>query len=425
MTSPTPFPPVDNDVLLYVLLAAMVLNLSVAAVALLKRSDSRYARKWRRLDKLCALLVSADRRKRTFILQHLVGLANCFAGLLALNYGVSRGEVDPVGCAWLTYSALTTIAVITIMLRTGLNRRFADPSLMTVHIVFAEVFLAWGYYLGGPCRAVGMMLLFVVLLANFFTRTTQIVLRTSLVAVVCFGAAMLLIAWQERALPNGPRIQMVNFCVLLMALASLYLLVCHLTRIRAISAQRKSELIVAMARIQELATRDELTHLFNRRHAQALLVAEKSRCDRTGYSFCVGIIDIDHFKRINDSHGHGVGDQVLVAVAALLTQGMRDLDVIARWGGEEFLVMFPDTHCEMAEQVLGRMLGTLTSAMVCPELPAMRVSFSAGIAQFEPGEALNQAIERADVALYEAKRAGRGRIVRADYGQREGLLACS
>jgi diguanylate cyclase (GGDEF)-like protein len=399
-----------NLLVLGLILVAMVLNLGIAAVALLKRGPSRHACHWRHLDQVCKLLVSGDRRQRAFIMRHLIGVANCLGGLAALNYGVIRGVIDPVGCAWLTWTALATIVGITILLRTGLNRHFADPSLVAAHIIFAEVFLAWGYYLGGPCRTVGMMLLFVVLFANFFASKTKVVLTTSIAAVLCFGTVMARVAWEERELPNGPQVQGVNFCVLLVVLTSLYLLVQHLIHIRATSSQRKKELVAAMARIQELATRDELTQLFNRRHMQQLLDTEQARCGRSGRPFSIAVVDIDHFKRINDAHGHGVGDQALKSVAAILTAGMRELDVVARWGGEEFLLLFPDTDSDTASVVLRRVLNDLGKAVVCVGKPQLRITFSAGVAQLAAGEDTDRTIERADAALYEAKRAGRSRV---------------
>jgi diguanylate cyclase (GGDEF)-like protein len=127
----------------------------------------------------------------------------------------------------------------------------------------------------------------------------------------------------------------------------------------------------------------------------------------------VGIIDIDHFKRINDTHGHGAGDQVLTSVASTLMTGMRELDVIARWGGEEFLVLLPSTRCIETEMVLARILKTLENTPVCDTAPALRVTFSASVTQYECGEALSHTIERADVALYQAKRTGRNLIARS------------
>lgn len=337
------FPVLSEDgtrILLAGLLMVLALNFGVAVVAMLGSPEKHVTRRIKGLSLLCRLYLTDDRRQRAFILQHLVGVSSCLAGLAALNYGVLRGVVDPLGCAWLSFSAIVVILSITVMLRTGLNNRCGDPSLVTAHIYFAELFLIWGYYLGGPCRPVALVLMFVVLMSNFFTNTTKVVRKTSIAALLGFGAVMARVAWEERDLPNGPQVQLVYFGVLIVVLMSLYLLTNNLYRIRATSSRRKKELVEAMSIIQELATRDELTRLFNRRHM--LLNAEKNRSSRMGHQFFIALLDIDHFKRVNDVHGHGVGDEVLRVMANNLTAGIRDLDVVARWGGEEFLVLFPD-----------------------------------------------------------------------------------
>jgi hypothetical protein len=121
-----------NGPVMYLIGLFILINLGIASLALVKRGDKQRSRNWERVEWFCNLMVSGKRKQRALILRHLVGLANCLAGLMALNYGVSRGAVDPVACSWLTYTALTIIAAVTIMLRTGLNRRFADSSLLTV-----------------------------------------------------------------------------------------------------------------------------------------------------------------------------------------------------------------------------------------------------------------------------------------------------
>ena len=116
--------------------------------------------------------------------------------------------------------------------------------------------------------------------------------------------------------------------------------------------------------INELATRDELTGLFNRRHMLEVLAAERLRVDRTKRPFCICVIDLDKFKVINDRHGHGVGDEALCAAAHTIASGLRDSDVVARWGGEEFLIMFTDTDCDAAAQVLERVRQDLSRRTV-------------------------------------------------------------
>jgi diguanylate cyclase (GGDEF)-like protein len=201
---------------------------------------------------------------------------------------------------------------------------------------------------------------------------------------------------------------------MLVMLVSICLMVNFLTQLRAKSSRRKTELAEALARIQDLAMRDELTGLFNRRHMLELLNNEKHRSIRAERSFCIALIDVDHFKAVNDTHGHGVGDEVLSSVAEVISGGLRETDVVARWGGEEFLIMFTDTDDVGAELVLSRMQTMLAASSVSRQVAGLQVTFSAGLTRYDPEEMLTRTIDRADRALYMAKAAGRNRVVRFD-----------
>jgi diguanylate cyclase (GGDEF)-like protein len=184
-------------------------------------------------------------------------------------------------------------------------------------------------------------------------------------------------------------------------------LMTYLSNIRARSSQRKQSLAEALARIRELAIRDELTGLFNRRHMLELLHTERSRADRSAQPWCLCMIDIDHFKTINDRHGHGVGDEVLRSLSLIIRDGLRDCDHVARWGGEEFLILLPNTGLDEAVLVVERIRQSLLRTGVSRSVPDLRVTLSAGVSQVLADESLPQTIDRADQALYRAKAAGR------------------
>jgi diguanylate cyclase (GGDEF)-like protein/PAS domain S-box-containing protein len=151
---------------------------------------------------------------------------------------------------------------------------------------------------------------------------------------------------------------------------------------------------------------DPLTGVPNRRAAEAALHTEQERSKRTGTPLCVAMFDIDHFKRVNDEHGHAVGDEVLRAVAAALSGEARLTDTVARWGGEEFLAVLnvplegARAFCERARKAVER--------IVCA--PVQRLTISAGVAELASGEAAGDALARADAQLYAAKTAGRNRV---------------
>lgn len=173
--------------------------------------------------------------------------------------------------------------------------------------------------------------------------------------------------------------------------------VTHARRVEA--ALRASE-----EQLRELASRDALTGLFNRRHVQARLGEEVARSLRTGRGFSLAMLDIDHFKRVNDEHGHQTGDDVLRAFADDLTSRVRKTDCVGRWGGEEFLLVLPETSKSAAHALLQALREHV--ARERGGLP--RFTISVGIAEL-PGDA-NEAVTlvaAADARLYEAKRAGR------------------
>jgi len=159
--------------------------------------------------------------------------------------------------------------------------------------------------------------------------------------------------------------------------------------------------------MRELAFSDVLTGLANRRWGEAQLDLELARSERYGGDFAVIVVDIDHFKRFNDVHGHAVGDEVLIGLAATLRRSLRATDRVARWGGEEFLVLAPETPLpaaiELAELLRREVAATDLGS-------GLFVTISLGVAGWRHGDTRGTLVERADAALYLAKGAGRDRV---------------
>jgi len=157
---------------------------------------------------------------------------------------------------------------------------------------------------------------------------------------------------------------------------------------------------------------DPLTGLANRTTMNAELAAEYDRALRTGISCCFALADIDHFKKVNDTYGHAVGDQVLAATAGRFLSRMRPYDLIYRYGGEEFLLCLPNADLFAAEAVLERLREALCEKPVPLESGGtLPVTASFGVSEITEGIALKQVIEQADQALYQAKQAGRNRVI--------------
>jgi len=132
---------------------------------------------------------------------------------------------------------------------------------------------------------------------------------------------------------------------------------------------------------------------------------------RSGHSFCVAIIDIDHFKQINDRFGHAAGDAVLQRFAREALGAIRVADVLARWGGEEFVLLLSDARLPLARSGVDRVRLRFEGLTLLAEDPALRVTISAGLTEHLAGESVAEALARADRALYEAKAEGRNRLV--------------
>jgi diguanylate cyclase (GGDEF)-like protein len=162
---------------------------------------------------------------------------------------------------------------------------------------------------------------------------------------------------------------------------------------------------------EERATVDALTGLRNRRWLDETFAREVARAEAQRVPLCVAMADVDRFKGFNDTHGHAAGDVVLRTVAKVLRDSSRPKDLVARFGGEEFTVLFPDTPVDDAEAACERLRQAIGASECAHEgKPLPRVTASFGVAQRRPGEALAELIKRADDALYQAKEGGRDRV---------------
>lgn len=177
--------------------------------------------------------------------------------------------------------------------------------------------------------------------------------------------------------------------------------------------QSSQALRVAYQRIEELAQIDELTGAFNRRSVMKKLNDEVARARRLKHPCSVALIDLDWFKRINDAFGHPAGDEVLRTFAISAFANIRGIDVFGRYGGEEFLLVLPETPHGDAERILNRLRIIIAELDWSALSPGMALSISAGVATLMPNETPDSLLARADAALYAAKRNGRNRIASA------------
>jgi diguanylate cyclase (GGDEF)-like protein len=348
----------------------------------------------------------------------------------------------------------TAMTVVSSLLQSLLLGLFAWTGSTTWPVVFAFFVLSVGstgffnvaVRLGWNLRFKDRWLLWAQLLANYVIqlifivaapRLWMIFLASSLVSFnyamlgftsrqftwtwLGFGATTALALWIGRDRFACPELNNVNVVLLwlffFLAVRRLALIGMQFSTLRAELSQRNRQLTLSLARIQELASHDDLTGAFNRRHFMELLVDERERSHRTQQPYSVALFDLDHFKTINDRFGHGAGDAVLRDFCTLVQAHMRVTDRFARWGGEEFVLLMPvTTPVESASLAVERIRSAVAShdwSCTSPLTAELRVTVSAGVATSVPGESVEALVARADVALYQAKDAGRNCFVMA------------
>ncbi|EKO39611.1 MAG: diguanylate cyclase (GGDEF) domain-containing protein [Solidesulfovibrio magneticus str. Maddingley MBC34] len=173
------------------------------------------------------------------------------------------------------------------------------------------------------------------------------------------------------------------------------------------------DLQTAQDTLTEMALTDAMTGLYNRLTGIGMLKKEISRVSRNGNPLSLAIIDIDLFKKINDTYGHSVGDEVLITFARMLQNNIRKCDTACRYGGEEFLIIMPDTALKNAFMSVTRLLDMIHDAPAKTEKEDVTFTFSAGVAEVVVGEEVDDIINRADMLLYKAKSQGRNQVCMA------------
>jgi len=177
--------------------------------------------------------------------------------------------------------------------------------------------------------------------------------------------------------------------------------------------KRIRELESELARMRELVREDQLTGSLNRRGLEESFEREMARARRKHSPLCLALLDIDDFKKLNDTYGHCTGDAALIHLVRVVKNALRKMDVVARLGGEEFVILLPDTPLEDAMQTMARVQAKLAGRIFMHGDQPVPITFSAGVTPCNPGENRATLIARADEALYRAKKAGKNRVVSA------------
>lgn len=310
---------------------------------------------------------------------------------------------------------LTNVLFYTVI-RSDLNKRFRDPSLTQAQITVAMCWVLVLMFTSNEYRGLTLTVYIMTMLFGVFQLDRREFITLSVFAFLGYLGivAVEYMFYNERF---DPVIEALRVMVLAGLLGWVSFFGAYVSELKRKLRERNVALREAVDEIGNVARRDHLTQAYNRRYIMEALAREKARADRSRTPFCVVIVDLDHFKTINDRYGHLSGDRVLMAFAERTLGTLRGMDVtdledrvrtFGRYGGEEFIVILPSTRVADAQRCADR-IRTVTAEQ--PFDNVFHVTLSAGVAEYQAGESVEDTLRRADAALYSAKTSGRNRVV--------------
>lgn len=364
-----------------------------------------FLRRW-----LTNLILGRDARQQAYVLRTMMASVSYLIGCVIAETALFSGIAGPQEARTFEFFSVLTAVLSYWLVRSGMTRWLEDPGLTIVQMLVGETMAAIAYCQFHEFRGAMLALDVAVISFGIFNLNRCRQWMMSLYALVTMGGVML---WQSLEAPDRfpPTVEAVHFLILCTLQVVVALLGAEFSELRARLRSRKNALEEALTRIQDLANRDSLTGLYNRRYTQELMDHHISLQGRSGRAFSLALIDLDHFKAVNDTHGHATGDQVLQIFASEARRVTRESDILARWGGEEFIIVMPDTLAEGARLLVDRLRSSLNELRIETLEPPLQIKFSAGITEHRPGESSDVALTCADRALYAAKVAGRHRTV--------------
>src|SRR3984893_14338130 len=330
----------------------------------------------------------------------LVLLVYCFAGTISIIMPSAYFR-----------SGIGSIGFFVVLSENHVNDRFEDHYL-TIFQIGGHVAMQLGFLLAAP--EIGYVFLCVLFLIFEFGALRMTPRQATIVwTLTTMGLApIFLLTSTPIAMPVATSIErLAAMLCYVLTIGQCAFLGLYGSSLPKMLYNRSLELKAANNRIEELAELDELTGSFNRRCIMRMLDDELARARRLKTSCAIALIDLDWFKRVNDHYGHPIGDEVLRTFAIAVFANIRHIDRFGRYGGEEFLLVLPDTPDDEAERTLNRLRAIIADLDWSAFSPGMQVTISAGVATLKPDETPETFLARADSALYIAKARGRNRIV--------------
>jgi diguanylate cyclase (GGDEF)-like protein len=356
-----------------------------------------------------ALLRRARQRRQ---IQGMIGISYVIDALVLLVYAHAGTIPAMIGPAF-AICGLISVAGYILLSEIGVTERFRDHYCVTPQAIASMAIMLAFIYIAPE---VGVMFLCTLFVVFHFSSLRSTPLQTAIVwTAMALGLAWLfLLTDKPISMPHNTYLErFATMTVFILTIGRCMFLGIFSSTMRQSLYKSGIELKEAYKRIEELAALDELTGSFNRRCIMRMLDDEITRTQRTMTPCSIALIDLDWFKRVNDTYGHPIGDEVLRTFAITVFANIRNIDRFGRYGGEEFLLVLPDTHVDTAVRLLDRLRAIVSDLDWSAFSPGMQVTVSAGVTTLRPDETADTFLARADRALYTAKARGRNRIASA------------
>ena len=357
-----------------------------------------------------ALLSRRARQRRR--VQAIIAASYLLDALILLLYARAGAAPLAIGPSYLA-CGLLGIAAYMLLSEAGITERFKDHYLAAPQVALHVAIMLAFTFVAPEAGVLFLCNLFLIFNLGSLRSTP---LQTAIIwtATVCGIAALFLLTDKPIGMPHGTEQERIaTMSVFVLTIGRCMYLGVFASSMRQSLYQNGLKLKEAYRRIEELAELDELTGSFNRRCIMRILEEEIGRAHRGNAPCSVALIDLDWFKRVNDAYGHPIGDEVLRTFAITVFANIRDIDKFGRYGGEEFLLVLPDTSAEAAARIVDRLRAIIAELDWSAFSPGMRVTISAGVAALQDKENSDTLLARADRALYASKARGRNRITTA------------
>jgi len=334
-------------------------------------------------------------------------LACLFSSLYLVALAVFYSESMVSRTAFNGAAAVVIISMVLFywIFASGFNQKAAEKNLTAPIAMCALTTMLCVFYFAPETRIIFAPFAFVTIAYGMYRLPQRTMLYLSIATLAGYA---IVVGLHQTPVQDSTlfRLELLNLLVLILTLPGFVILTGRVQRLHG--ALHKAG--IKIRNIEESARRDPLTECFNRRYMVAALEEQKRLADETGAPLCLAVIDLDHFKRINDEIGHLAGDEVLRTFAMVAQSSVRQGDIFGRYGGEEFLLILPETSLLAALNIAERIRAEVDAYAWAPKLHGL-VTVSIGLTQYIAGESVLDLFSRTDTAMYLAKRGGRNQVV--------------